>query len=214
MIRALFRFIFSSPLRAGIVCGLLVAIGFGFLSYPDPELRKTISAWRLENAIVTGADEQRVLDLLKAAQQGDGEIVRVSEDEFRALGLDYHIGFPVEEDSARRFLIRYAGVNDLSSDEVYLAEREVFAAPWWSPHRFVYKAAAAEVNALGEVIDLTFERDVVGLVGLIVFDGFIGLIYGAIIGLIVAVVRNSGLAPLPQRGSTHHGKSFSNKRTS
>ncbi|HWC31102.1 MAG TPA: hypothetical protein VG845_13565, partial [Dehalococcoidia bacterium] len=121
--------------------------------------------------------------------------------------LPYTVGFPIEQDSARRFLIRYAGVDELNGDRVFVADRQVFAAPWWSPHRFIYKAGAAEVHALGEVIDLTFERDVVGLVGLIVFDGLIGAAYGCLIGLIVAVLRGSGLPPLPQ------GKAPSRTRT-
>jgi hypothetical protein len=207
VIRALLRFIFGSPLRAAIICGALIAVGFGLVSYPDPELRWTVSDWRLEKAFVTGADEQRVLVALTAAQRGEGELERLSEAEFRALGLPYSIGFPAEEDSARRFLIRYAGMEDVDGGRVYMAERQVFAAPWWSPHRFIYKAAAAEVNAVGEVMELTFERDVTGLMGLFIFDGLVGAVYGFIIGLIVAVVRGAGLAQAPSRSLPAHAQS-------
>jgi hypothetical protein len=205
VIRALLRFIFASPLRAAIICGLLIAVGFGYITYPDPELRKSVTDWRLQDAFVTGQDAQRVLGVLNASDGGSGEVVRLSEEEFRARGLRYTIGFPVEEDSARRFLIRYAGMENLNDERVYLAEREIFAAPWWSPHRFVYKAAAAEVGAISEVLDLTFERDVLGLVGLLLFDGVLGLIYGFVIGLIVAVLRGAGLAQAPAKREALHG---------
>jgi hypothetical protein len=211
VIRALLRFVFASPLRAAVVCGLLVAVGFGLISYPDPELRKTLTDWRLENAFVTGADEQSVLAELNAAQGGDGDLVTLSESEFRARALRYSIAFPVEKDSARRFVIRYAGMEDLAGGPVYVAEREVFAAPWWSPHRFIYQAAAAEVNALGDVLDLTFERDVPGLVGLVLFDGFVGAVYGFIIGLIVSVVRGSGLPLMPEKKASTRGPALSRR---
>jgi hypothetical protein len=198
VIRALLRLIFASPLRAAIICGLLVAVGFGLVSYPDPELRKTLTGWRLEDAFVSGAEQQRVLEALRAAEAGSAEMIRLSETDFKQLGLPFVIGFPLEDDSARRFVIRHVGIRDGSGDPVYVADREVFAAPWWSPHRFIYKAAVAEVRAVGDVIELTFERDVLGLIGLLVFDGLIGALYGLVIGLIVAVVKGVGLPPLPR----------------
>jgi hypothetical protein len=195
----LLGFIFRSPLRAAIVCGLLVAIGFGFASFPNPEVSKSVSDWRLEDVILSDADQQRVLTASESARGGDGQLVELTEQEFRELDLAYKVSLPDVVGSARRFVIQYAGMDDLDSGRVYVAQREVFAAPWWSPHRFIYKAASAEVDAFREVFDLTFERDVLGLTGLIVFDAFIGAVYGLVVGMIVAVIRNTGLAPAPTR---------------
>ena len=191
------RFVFRSPLRAAIVCGLLVAIVFGFVSFPKPELSKSVSDWRLEDVILSDADQQRLLAAREAARSGDGQLIELTQEEFRNMELAYRVSLPDVEGSARRFVIRYTGMNDLESGRVYVAEREVFAAPWWSPHRFIYKAASAEVDAFREVLDLTFQRDVLGLTGLIVFDALIGAVYGLVVGLIVAVMRNTGLAPAP-----------------
>jgi hypothetical protein len=193
----LFRFIFKTPLRAALACGLLVAVVFGLASYPSPELRRSVSDWRIQD-VLTSPEQQQLLAAYEGAQS-NGEVVSISEEDFRDRGLAYSLSLPLEKDSGRQFLIRHIGMASLSDGRVYVAEREILAAPWWSPHRFVYKAAVAEVDAFGEVLELTFERDVLGLAGLIILDGVIGAIYGVVIGLIVAVVRNSGLAPSPKQ---------------
>jgi len=195
----LLRFIFRSPLRAAIVCGILVAVVFGFVSFPRPELSKSVSQWRLEDVILSDADQQRLLSARDAARGGERELIELSEEEFKERNFAFSVSLPDVEGSARRFVIRYTGADDLAGGPVYVAEREILAAPWWSPHRFIYKAAVAEVDAFGEVLKLTYERDVLGLTGLIIFDALVGAAYGLVIGLIVGVIRNTGLAPAPKR---------------
>jgi hypothetical protein len=69
------------------------------------------------------------------------------------------------------------------------------------------------VGAVGDVLELTFERDVPGLVGLMVFDGLVGALYGFVIGLIVAVVRGAGLSQAPSRREPGHGHALSRGRS-
>ena len=63
----------------------------------------------------------------------------------------------------------------------------------WSP-RFAYKAVEAQTGAFGEVVSLTFERDVPGLAGLLLMDANLGTLYGLVIGL-VAVIKGGMEVP-------------------
>ena len=72
------RFIFRSPLRAAIVCGMLVAVLFGLASFPRPELSKAVSDWRVEDVILPDADQQRLLSARDAALAGEGDIVQLT----------------------------------------------------------------------------------------------------------------------------------------
>jgi len=200
---SLLRFFFRDPKRAAIVCGLLVAVLFGFVSYPRPELSKVVTNWQTDNAALSEADQQALL----AARNDASEPVELTEDEFRARGFTYSASRL--DTSGSRFVLQHTGADELTGGQVYVAEREIFAAPWWSPHRFIYQAAEAEIDAFDEVVDLTFERNILGLVGLIVIDGLVGLVYGLVVGAIVAVLRGSNITPSPTRGDSirHHALS-------
>ena len=198
----LLGFIFRSPHRAAIVCGILVAVVFGLASFPQPEVTRPVTDWRIESASLPEDEQQR---LLSERAAGDGGLVELSEDEFRARGFPYSVS-QLDVEGSRRFVIQHTGADDLAGGPVYLAEREVFAAPWWSPHRFIYKAARAEVDAFEEVLHLTYERDVLGLTGLVILDAMVGAIYGLVVGLLVSVLRGTGLTPTQRRGDSirHH----------
>ena len=198
MIGSVLDLLFSSPLRAAIAVGLAVTIAFGLFSLPQPELVK--SASELTSArILSGEEGEQLSRAFRAAVDGDGQLIELSEDDFKAGDFPFAATFPAEQ-SGNRFFLRHVAQATLGSDTVYVWEEDLFAAPWWSPHRFVYKAAEAEIGAFGEVVRLTFERDVAGLVGLLLFDAVIGFVYGAVVGLIVAV-RKVNLSPphMPER---------------
>ncbi|HEU0074361.1 MAG TPA: hypothetical protein VFS30_10130 [Dehalococcoidia bacterium] len=205
---SLLRFLFRDPKRAAIVCGILVAVLFGFVSYPHPELNKVVPNWQIGDTALSEADQQALL----AARNGASEAVELTEEEFRARGFTYNASRL--DTSGSRFLLQHTGADELVAGQVYVAEREIFAAPWWSPHRFIYEAAEAEIDAFGEVVDLTFERNVLGLVGLIVIDGLVGLAYGVVVGAIVSVLRGSNITPSPTRGDSirHHALTRSSVR--
>jgi hypothetical protein len=175
------------PLYAGILVGLLVAVGFGAFSFPrEQEIQKTITGWRPENAV----EQQGVIDDLitdlERARQGEAELRRISEEEFRSLGLSRTHAYPEARDSGG-FVIRYVGQETATEHTIYLAEREVEAAPWWHPDRLLYRAARAEVDRFSDGLQLTYERDWEGLAGVLLLDAIVGWVYGTVIGLILAV---------------------------
>jgi len=184
--------LFSSPLRAAVVVGLAVTIAFGLFSLPEPELVK--SASELTSArILSGEEGEQLSRAFRAAADGEGELIDLTEEEFKAGDFPFAATFPAEQ-SGNRFFLRHVAQATLGSDTVYVWQEDIFAAPWWSPHRFAYNALEAETGAFGEVVRLTFERDVLGLIALLVFDALIGFVYGAVVGLIVAV-RKLNLSP-------------------
>jgi hypothetical protein len=192
--RALTSLIFATPLRSAIVCGLVIAIAFGYFTHPDDELIKRASDLNITNAL-GGQDGAALKQAYESALDGDGSVVELDEDAFKARAPRYQATFPAEEGDARRFLLRHVGQDALGADTVYVWEETVFAAPWWSPHRFAYKAVEAQTGAFGEVVSLTFERDVPGLVGLLLMDAIVGTLYGLVIGAIVAVVKGGMEVP-------------------
>jgi hypothetical protein len=192
VIGALLEALFSSPLRAAIIVGLAVAIGVGYFSLPEPKLIKS-AAEVTPARLLSGEEGARLHTAFRSARDGNGQLVELSEDEFKAQALPFIATFPAEQ-SGNRFFLRHVGQAELGSSTVYVWEETLFAAPWWSPHRFVYKALEAETGAFGEVVRLTFERDVGGLIALLIFDAIIGFVYGALVGLIVAV-RKINLSP-------------------
>jgi hypothetical protein len=191
------------PLHSGILVGLLVAIGFGLFSFPrEEEIQKTITDWRPGDA----SEDQRTIDGLIAALQrageGEGELRRVSEDEFRELDLDRtHAAVESRDDAG--FVIQYIGQESRDTDTVYLAERTVEAGPWWHPDRLLYRAVRAEVDRFSDGLRLTFERDWQGLAGLVIVDAIVGAVYGTIIGLILAV---AGARELTVPGGSSRGR--------
>ena len=198
MIGALLEALFSSPLRAAIVAGLAITIGVGYFALPEPKLIK--SAAEITPArLLSGEEGAQLYAAFQSARDGNGQLVELSEDGFKGQALPFVATFPAEQ-SGNRFFLRHVGQAELGSPTVYVWEETLFAAPWWSPHRFVYKALEAETGAFGEVIRLTFERDAGGLIALLIFDAIIGFVYGTIVGLIVAV-RKINLSPplIPER---------------
>jgi hypothetical protein len=188
------------PLYAGILVGLLVAVGFGAFSFPrEEEIEKTVTGWRPDNA----AEQQGVVDDLIAdlerARQGEAELQRVSEGEFRSLSLSRTHAYPEARENGG-FVIRYVGEQEANSDLIYLAEREIEAGPWWHPDRLLYRAARAEVDRFSDGMRLTYERDWEGLAGVLVLDAIVGWVYGTIIGLIFAVL---GSRELKVPGASH-----------
>ena len=192
--KVLAGFIFCTPLRAAIVCGLLVAIAFGYFTRPDPELIKRASDLNIP-PVLSGRDGAQLRQAYENATDGNGSLVPLDEDTFKARAPRYQATFPAEEGDGRRFLLRHVGQDTLGDDTVYIWEETVFAAPWWSPHRFAYKAVEAQTGAFGEVVALTFERDVLGLIGLLLMDAIVGTLYGLVIGAIVAVVKGGMEVP-------------------
>ncbi len=180
MIGRIFHVLFASPMRAAIVVGLAVAIGFGLFSLPQPEIVKSASDVSA-TGILSGEEGEQLSQAYQAAIDGNGELVEVSEDDFKAGDYAYTATFPAEQ-SGNRFFLRHVGQTALGDPTVYVWEEELFAAPWWSPHRFVYQAVKAETGAFGEVVQLTFERDIPGLIGLLLLDAVVGALYGAVVG--------------------------------
>ncbi len=192
--KALAGILFATPLRSAIICGLVIAITFGYFTHPDEELIKQASDLNL-NTVLNGSDGAQLKEAYEEALDGNGSLIEHDEDAFEAQAPRFQATFPAEEGDGRRFLLRHVGQDTLGSDTVYVWEETVFAAPWWSPHRFAYKAVEAQTGAFGEVVSLTFERDVPGLAGLLLMDAIIGTLYGAVIGLIVAVIKGGMEVP-------------------
>ena len=192
--KAIASFIFATPLRSAIICGLAIAIAFGYFTHPDPELIKRASDLNL-TSVLSGQDGTQLKQAYEAAQDGNGSLIEQDEEAFKVQAPQYRATFPVEEGNGRRFLLRHVGQDALGGDTVYVWDETVFAAPWWSPHRFAYKAVEAQTGAFGEVVSLTFERDVPGLAGLLLMDAIVGTLYGAVIGLIVAVIKGGMEVP-------------------
>ncbi len=202
--------LFASPLRAAIVVGLAVTLAFGLFSLPEPTIVKSASEITPAR-ILSGEEGEALSQAYRTAADGDAELIELDEDAFKAGAFAYAATFPAEQ-SGNRFFLRHVGQATLGSDTVYVWEEHLFAAPWWSPHRFVYKAAQAEIGAFGEVVRLTFERDAFGLAGLLLFDAVLGVIYGAVVGLIVAVRRFS-LTPPPKPQRDHRARSIASPRS-
>ena len=192
------RLLFGNPLRAAIVVGLAVAIGFGIFSLPEPKLIKQASELTTAR-VLSGEEGEQLSRAFRGASDGAGELTTLTESDFKARGFPFAATFPAEQ-SGNRFFLRHVGQDQLGDATVYVWEEDLFAAPWWSPHRFAYKALEAETGAFGEVVRLTFERDVLGLTGLLLLDALIGFVYGAVVGLIVAV-KKVNLSPpnMPER---------------
>lgn len=89
----------------------------------------------------------------------------------------------------------------IATDAQALLERYAHTGPWWSPQRYAYRAIEAEADAAARILTMTYERDLTGLVWLLLLDIGLGILYGIVIGLIVSVLRTTGLQ------SRHQGSS-------
>jgi hypothetical protein len=130
-----------------------------------------------------------------AYQQGNrANAVELSEAAFRDLTpVSAALALAEIDDSQREATIRYAAKTASDPDRLYVAEQHVNAGGWWDPTRWAYKAAQAEIDLAQNVLTLTFERDVSGLVALLLFDLIVSTVYGAVIGLILAVLGLEGV---------------------
>lgn len=182
------------PYRGAVLVGIVVAVVFGWVSFPrEKTIEKTIAGWLPENIAPAGRPRTRLLDDLASYREGGGEkLVKVSEQEFRDLDLAETYAYPAPADNDRDFRIQYIG-RPPASEKLYVAERTVSSAPWWSPDRWVYRALEAEAESFGDVLRLTYERDLTGLIALLVMDVVVGGLYAAIAGMIFAVLGGEGL---------------------
>lgn len=182
------------PVRAAIIFGIIVALVFGAISFPsEKRIEKTVEGWLPASASDDQAVINDLIESLEAAQEEDGGLVTVSEDRFRELDLPLAHAFTEATDGDSAFAIKYVGKESGLSDTVYLAERKISAGPWWSPDRLMYRTFRAEREQLGNVLRLTFERDLEGLFGLLLLDLLVAGIYGTLAGLIIAVMNTTGL---------------------
>jgi hypothetical protein len=190
------------PLHSGVIVGLIVALTFGLFSFPsERSIEKQIDDWLPQRATSDPAEINQMITALEEAQAGERSLTRISEDEFRELELARSYASP-EGRADGSFEIRYIGQAD-ESDAVYLAEREVHAAPWWHPDRLLYRAASHEIDRFGEGLRLTYDRDWDQLGGLLIMDALVGLVYGGIVGLILSVF---GAKELDVPGGTRNRK--------
>jgi hypothetical protein len=148
-----------------------------------------VADWRPPGFVTEGPVKDRLL----AALQGAGDVVEVPEHEFRELALSASYALPLPTSDGRGFVIRYAGLAGDAAQRVYVAERELYAGPRWSPERLLYAAVDAQVDQVSNVLQLTFERDWQALIGLLLLDFAIGGIYACVVGLILAVLGLEGL---------------------
>jgi hypothetical protein len=194
----MFGFFIRRPLHAGVIVGLIVAIVFGLVSFPsEGSLDKTIDDWLPENGVTGEAEINELIAALEEARAGDGTVESVSESRFQDLDLERTYAFPTARSDA--FEIEYVGQTEPGSDTVYVATREVYAAPWWHPDRLLYRAAGHHVDAFGSGLRLTYERDWDGLGALLLMDAIVGVVYGAMISLILAVL--GGTQSQPPKGA-------------
>ena len=103
------------------------------------------------------------------------------------------VSFPREEQIEKQITGWQTGGLGPLADAPALLERFAHAGPWWSPQRYVYKAVAAEIDAAGDVLTMTYKRDLDGLVWLLLLDLGLSAIYGIVAGMIVAVLRGAGI---------------------
>lgn len=191
------------PIRTAILVGIAFTVIFGVVSFPsEGAIDKTIEDWLPQN---NTNDQQTIDDLIQSLENeratGGQNLVTLSEDEFRDRRLA--LALASLDDTGDHFVIRYLGKETEDSQTIYLAERKVAPAPWWSPDRLIYQAAEGKVDRLGSVLTLTFERDLTGLLGLLLIDLTVGAIYGGIVGLILWTLGLRHLEPPagPGRGA-------------
>jgi hypothetical protein len=134
------------PFHTGVMAGLIIALAFGLLSFPnESSIQKTVDDWLPEGAASDEAEIDALITALEDARAGEGALREVSEQEFREMGLDSTYAFP-ETRKDGSFGIRYVGQEAEDDSTVVVAERTVDAAPWWHPDRLLYRAVRAETD--------------------------------------------------------------------
>jgi hypothetical protein len=195
-----------NPYRSAVLIGIAIALLFGWASFPrEQTIERTISGWLPENLVGAGPARTQLLDVLEAFNSGDQNVAtRVSEEEFRELEPAQAYAAPAVKDGQREFHIQYVGSKD---GETYVAEKKVSPGSSLDIDRIAYKALEAETDQASNVLRLTFERDVTGLITLLLIDLIVGGFYGAVIGMILGVLGLEQLdkkhAPRPIPGPKH-----------
>jgi hypothetical protein len=171
---------------------IFVALVLGLASYPGQE--RVERRLRDLPVLAPGAQADELLAAARAYDLGEASnVVRLSPEEFLERVLPVRFAFAEPGKGDRSFRVRYLGKEAGTGSRVYLAERDVHSTESWSPERWAYKALEAEVQQASSVLRLTFERDVTGLVGLLLLDVLVGAIYGVIFGLILNVLGMEGI---------------------
>lgn len=183
----MFGWLLRRPLHAGIIVGVLVAVAFGLFAFPNEDsVEKSIADWLPEDGVSSEAEINDLIAALEDARAGNRNLERVSVDEFRDLELEQTHAFATPRSDA--FAVDYVGRTSEDAGTVYVAEREVYAAPWWHPDRLLYKAADHHIDSFGNGLRLSYERDWDGLGALLIMDAILGILYGGLVGLILAVL--------------------------
>jgi hypothetical protein len=182
----LFGWLLRRPLHAGIIVGVIVAAAFGLFAFPNEDsVEKSIVEWLPEDGVSSEAEINSLIAALEDARAGNGTLERVSVDEFRDLELEESHAFATPRSDA--FAVEYVGRANEDAGTVYVAEQEVYAAPWWHPDRLLYKAADHHIDSFGNGLRLSYERDWDGLGALLILDAILGIVYGGLVSVILAV---------------------------
>jgi hypothetical protein len=189
----MFGWLIRNPNRAAILVGILVAVVFGWVSFPrEKTIEKTVADFLPENIASSPAVQQELAAVIAAVRSGEEALVaKVSLDDFKALGLAQTYVETAIGSGRDGFVITYAGRD--AEGRVYVAERKVPAAGSIDPSRWLYKAVEAEIDQFGNVLRLTFERDLSALFGLLLMDLIVGAFYGIVVGMILSVLGMEGL---------------------
>jgi hypothetical protein len=182
-----------NPYRASILIGFMVAVIFGWVSFPrEKTIEKTVTEWLPANIAPLGTVREELAASLASFRAGESDAVTsVSDSEFVGLGLPQTYVDTGGTQGRAEFVIGYAGKD--AQGNVYVAERKIPAASSFSPDRWFYKAVDAEVEQFGNVLHLTYERDLSGLAALLLMDVIVGAVYAAIVGMILSVLGMEGL---------------------
>jgi hypothetical protein len=180
------------PVRSAALSGILITLIVTFVSFPRSEtLERTVAGWAAPGFATSGPVRD---ELLSSYERGGGEaIVELSEAELRDRSPALAAAVPILSEDGRKALVRYLGKDSTVSETIYAAERTINIGPWWSPNRFLYRAVDVQVDSVGRALRLTYERDLQGLIALLLIDTIVGFAYGAVIGLILAVLGLEGL---------------------
>jgi len=183
------------PYTAAILIGIIVTGLFGWASFPREEtIQRTVRDWVPDNFVAAGSARTELLDVLNAYNTGATEgVSKVSEKDFRDLDLAETYAVPAAREDEPEFRIQYVGRAGGGSGQVYVAERKIPAASSFSPDRWLYRAVEAEADEFGNVLRLTYERDLSGLAGLFVMDAIVGAFYAVVVGMILSVLGMEGL---------------------
>jgi hypothetical protein len=175
-------------------------------SYPREETVERRVAGGQQAAVPSPPARDALISALRAYEAGNAaSVIALSPEEFEAKDLPVRLALAEHKEGDRSFRVRLLGSEGDAVPQTYVTERVVHATESWSPERWAYRAIDAEVQQASNVLRLTFERDLTGLIGLLCLDVLVGAVYGVIFGLIAAVLgtesidkqRRPGVIPPP-----------------